>query len=328
VSTAIVGLATFSHLHRVAGCSKYPLILLPQLSLTAVDCATIVIILGCDVVRGIFGLLALGGFLALSVLSATAQAPGKVHASYTISLLGLTVGKGVWDVEINGEQYSQSASGHISGVAASLISGEASASARGRFVNERPQPTEFEADAKTDAETDKIKMTFDATGITELVAEPPLPQKQERVPVTDADRQGVLDPLSAGLVIVAGSDTMLRPQSCDQRIPIFDGRRRFDVELSFKRMDKVKAEGGYQGPAIVCSIHLVPISGHRVNGTAVRHLVKSDAMEVTLVPLSGTRILVPFHASIPTLIGTVMVTAQALAVTSAPTSSGVSPSSK
>jgi hypothetical protein len=247
-----------------------------------------------------------------------ARAQTKLNASYTISLLGLTVGRGTWDIEINNDQYSEKAGGQISGVASTLISGEASAATRGTFANDHALPAAFEADVKTDAETGKIKMTLDATGVTDVAIEPPLPltpPKQERVPVTEADRKGVLDPLSAGLVLVPGSDDVLKPESCQGRIPVFDGRRRFDVALSFKRMDKVKAEGGYQGAAVVCSIHLFPIAGHRVGGSAVQHIVKSDAVEVTLVPLPGTRILIPFRASIPTLVGTVAITADRFTAT-------------
>jgi Protein of unknown function (DUF3108) len=252
-----------------------------------------------------------------ATLPASAPAQTNLTLSYRISLLGLTVGRGTWEIEINTNQYLQRAEGRISGMASSLISGEASASTRGTIANDLARPASFEADVKTDAETEKIKMTFDAAGVVDLIVDPPFPPpaaKQERVPITDGDRKGVLDPLSAGLVMVSGSDDLLKPQSCDRQIPVFDGRRRFDVALSFKRMDKVKAETGYEGPAVVCAIHLVPIAGHRVGGTTMQHLIKSDAMEVTLAPLSDTRILVPFQASIPTVVGTVHVVADRFAV--------------
>jgi Protein of unknown function (DUF3108) len=252
-----------------------------------------------------------------ATLPASAPAQTKLNVGYRVSLLGLTVGRGAWEIEINSDQYLQKADGRISGMASRLISGEASASAHGAIAGDQARPASFDADVKTDAETEKIKMTFDAAGVVDLVVDPPFPPptpKQERVPITDSDRKGVLDPLSAGLVMVSGPDDMLKPQACDRRIPVFDGRRRFDVVLSFKRMDKVKAETGYEGPAIVCAIHLVPIAGHRVGGTTMQHLIKSDAMEVTLAPLSDTRILVPFQASIPTVVGTVHVVADRFAV--------------
>jgi hypothetical protein len=244
-----------------------------------------------------------------------ALAQTKLNARYSISLLGLTVGQGTWDVEINGDEYSEKARSRISGMATTLINGEASASTLGTLQKDRALPALFEADVKTDVEIDKIRMELDAAGVTDLVVDPPfLPARKERVPVTEAHRKGVLDPLSAGLVIVAGSDDLLKPQSCPGRIPVFDGRRRFDVDLNFMRVETVKAEGGYQGPGIVCSARLVPIAGHRVGGATLQLLVKLNAVEVTLVPLAGTRILVPFKASIPTLVGTVAIAADRFTV--------------
>jgi Protein of unknown function (DUF3108) len=274
-------------------------------------------IMRCTIVTAIRGLVGVASFLAGLTFSAGAHAQGKLDASYSISLLGLTIGKGAWTIEIANDQYSEKADGRISGVASTLISGEVSASTRGSFANDHAQPAAFDADVKTSAETEKIKMTFDTAGISDLVVDPPFPASpnQERVPVTDSDRKGVLDPLSAGLVSISGSDDVLKPESCQRRIPVFDGRRRFDVALSFKRMDKVKVEGGYQGPAIVCAIQVVPISGHRVAGTAMQRLVKSNAVEVTLAPLAGTRVLVPFSASVPTLVGTVSITADKFVAT-------------
>lgn len=254
-------------------------------------------------------------WLAGLPLSGSALAQTKLNANYSVSLLGLTIGRGSWDIEINGDQYSEKASARISGVASTLISGEASASTLGMLAKERALPTMFEADVKTIVETDKIKMTFDAGDVTELAVDPLfLPSQEQRVPVTDADRRGVLDPLSAGMVIIADSDNVLKPQSCQGRIPVFDGRRRYDVVLNFKRMDTVKAEGGYQAQGIVCSVRVVPIAGHRVDGATLKLLVKFDAAEVTLVPLLGTRILVPFNAAIPTLVGTVTIAADRFAV--------------
>ena len=37
---------------------------------------------------------------------------------------------------------------------------------------------------------------------------------------------------------------------------------RYDLQLAFKRMDKVKAEKGYQGPVVVCAVYFTPIAGY------------------------------------------------------------------
>jgi hypothetical protein len=84
---------------------------------------------------------------------------------------------------------------------------------------------------------------------------------------------------------------------------IFDGRIRYDLDFAYKRMDKVKADKGYQGPALVCAVFFSPVAGHVPERPAVKYLTELKEMEVWLVPVAGTRVLVPFRFSLPTPLG-------------------------
>ena len=78
---------------------------------------------------------------------------------------------------------------------------------------------------------------------------------------------------------------------------------RYDLRTTFKRIDQVKAEKGYQGPAVVCSVHFSPIAGFVPDRVAIRYLVSQHDIEAWLVPVAGTRVLVPFRVSVPTPLG-------------------------
>ena len=84
---------------------------------------------------------------------------------------------------------------------------------------------------------------------------------------------------------------------------MFDGRLRYDLQLAFKRMDKVKADKGYQGPVVVCAVYFVPVAGYIPHRTTIRYLASQRDMEVWLAPVGATRVLVPYRISIPTPIG-------------------------
>jgi hypothetical protein len=84
---------------------------------------------------------------------------------------------------------------------------------------------------------------------------------------------------------------------------------RFDLRSEFKRMDVVKAEKGYQGPAVVCAVFFTPISGYVPNRFAIKYLAELRDAEVWLAPITGTRVLVPFRFSLPTPVGTGVVQA-------------------
>jgi hypothetical protein len=88
-----------------------------------------------------------------------------------------------------------------------------------------------------------------------------------------------------------------------QTIAVFDGRVRYDLHSAFKRMEIVRAQEGYQGPAVVCALYFAPISGYVPDRTAIKYLVALRDAEVWLAPIAGTRVLVPFRFSLPTPLG-------------------------
>ena len=75
--------------------------------------------------------------------------------------------------------------------------------------------------------------------------------------------------MTASLLRVPGNGSLLAPEACQRTLPVFDGRLRYDLALAYKRMDKVKAEKGYAGPVLVCSVDFSPIA--RLHPVTVRH---------------------------------------------------------
>ena len=87
--------------------------------------------------------------------------------------------------------------------------------------------------------------------------------------------------------------------------------------MSFKRMDKVKAEKGYQGPVVVCSVQFTPLAGHIPTRAVIKYLVELKDMEVWLAPVTGTRIVVPFRIAVPTPVGEAVLEATQFVVSPA-----------
>jgi hypothetical protein len=242
--------------------------------------------------------------IALSGAAAgDAQAQGKLDARYSATLSGIPIGKGAWVVDITEDQYTAAASGLTSGLLRVFASGQGTSAARGTVSAGQPVPVSYAATITADKKTDEVRMMLNGGTVQEYVAEPPLPPNPERVPITDAHRRGVMDPMSASLLRVPGAGSTLVPEACQRTVSIFDGRMRYDVRMAFKRMDKVKADKGYQGPVVVCAIYFSPLAGHIPDRSAIKYLVNQRDMEVWLAPVTGTRIVVPFRISIPTPVG-------------------------
>ena len=127
--------------------------------------------------------------------------------------------------------------------------------------------------------------------------------------MTEANRQGIVDPLTAMLFSAAAEGDGLSQQACRHTLPIFDGQQRYDLKLAFKRMDKVTAEKGYAGPVAVCSLRYEPIAGHIASTTLVKYLSEGREMEIALAPVTGTRLLAPFRLSVMSMLANLVIEA-------------------
>ena len=245
--------------------------------------------------------------LAVSALALAGAGParsqGKLEARYTASLAGIPLGSGSWVIDIAPDQYTAVASGRTTGLVKLIADGSGSTGSRGAVVGASMVPTSYVSNTVSDKRPDEVRMTLRAGTVKDVAVDPPLIPAPDRVPVTDAHRKGVTDPMSAALMPVAGNGELLAPEACRRKLAIFDGRQRADVELVFKRMDKVHAEKGYEGPVVVCQVLYTPVAGHRPERAAIKYLIAQRDMEMWLAPITGTRVLVPFRFSVPTPFG-------------------------
>ena len=259
-------------------------------------------------------ILATGSALALmtGALGDHAHAEGKLDASYTISLARIRVG----DISATGvlgeSEYVISARGRAGGIMKVLVDGEASFSTRGTVKDGYPVPTTFTSKIVSDAETSDVTMVLDEGSVKELAAA--TPPKSDRVPVTQANRQGIVDPLTAMLFSAAAAGEGLHRDVCRHTLPIFDGQQRYDLKLAFKRMDKVTAEKGYAGPVVVCSVSYEPIAGHRAY-PLVKYLSEGREMEIALAPVASTRLLAPFRMLVVSALANLVIEANQFEVT-------------
>jgi len=196
-----------------------------------------------------------------------------------------------------------------------LVDGEASFATHGTIKDGYPVPTTFTSKIVSDAETSDVTMVLDEGSVKELAAAPP--PKSDRVPVTQANRQGIVDPLTAVLFSAATAGEGLARDVCRHTLPIFDGQQRYDLKLAFKRMDKVTAEKGYAGPVVVCSVSYEPIAGHRAY-PLVKYLSKGREMEMALAPVAGTRLLAPFRMLVVSALANLVIEANQFEATAQP----------
>jgi hypothetical protein len=228
---------------------------------------------------------------------------GRVEAYYEASLAGLEVGKGSWTIEIADEQFTASAVGGSAGLLKAFSSGEGSGGSQGRVVNGQLVPSSYTATIASGKKSETIRIQLAGGNIKDWSIDPEPPAMPDRIPVTEAHRRGVTDPMTGSLVRVAGTADPVGPDACKTNSSVFDGRMRYDLRLEYKRMETVKSHKGYQGPVVVCGIYFTPISGYIPDRVAIKYLADQRDMEVWFAPIAGTRVLVPYKVLIPTPLG-------------------------
>ena len=235
--------------------------------------------------------------------SRVAAAQGRLEAEYTASIAGIPVGHGNWVVEIAEDQFTAAASGSTTGIVKFFTGAHGAGAARGIISGGEPVPTSYAATINYDRKIDDVRMSLAGGNVMDYAVEPPLPPHPDRIPLTDTDLRGVIDPMSSTLNRVPGGGDPVSPEACNRKVSVFDGRLRYDLHSEFKRMEVVKAEKGYQGPVVVCAVYFTPVAGYVPDRPIINYLVALRDAEVWLAPISGTRVLAPFRFSMPTPIG-------------------------
>jgi hypothetical protein len=260
-------------------------------------------------------LLAGLAFGALAPQAAFAQ--GRLDARYEASLAGIAIGNGTWTIEIGDDQFSAAARGGTAGLLKAFAGGTGTGASQGRVVNGALIATGYTATVSS-KKSETIRMVLSGGNIRESVIDPEPPVDPDRIPVTEAQRKNVLDPMTGSLLRVPGNGDPLSPEACRSSVSIFDGRLRYDLKLDFKRMETVKAEKGYHGPAVVCAVFFTPIAGYIPDRPVIKYLAQARNIEIAFVPIAGTRILVPFRTLIPTPFGPAVLEATQFNSTATP----------
>jgi hypothetical protein len=232
-----------------------------------------------------------------------AAAQTKLDATYTATLLGLPIGQISWTVELQHNGFRSVAKGTISGFLRLILDAEGEVTAHGALSGGKPVASNFTLKLVAGRWSDDVRIEFSGNKAKEYVAASPPNPSANQVPLTEADRIGAVDPMTALLVHIPGNGPTAVPEACERSVAVFDGHTRYNLRLAFERLDTVKTNQGYQGPVVVCSVRFFPVAGYDPKHFLVTYLAARHDTEIWLAPLAGTRLLVPYRTSISTPMG-------------------------
>jgi Protein of unknown function (DUF3108) len=238
--------------------------------------------------------------------------PATIRAAYEVNFNGFNVGTFEFQAQTEDESYSLTGTAHLT-LLLGAFTWIGETRAFGLISNEVPKPAQFSFEFKANSRTGSTKVDFDNGSVLEVKHDPRPEPKPSVVPLRDQHFRGVLDPLSAIMVVSNYSSA----DPCDRRLPIFDGKERFDLVLSYKGEVKVNEQQPSGQPAIahVCRVKYRPIAGHKADAEN-SHLATTDDIEVSLRPVPSANILVPYQITIPTMLGSATIVSKRVEIES------------
>ncbi|MET0182436.1 MAG: DUF3108 domain-containing protein [Caulobacterales bacterium] len=115
-------------------------------------------------------------------------------------------------------------------------------------------------------------------------------------PASEAQKLASRDPLSS---LVAMAVDVQRERTCNRDYPTFDGRFHYLLQLRDARRDVVDA-GGYDGPALHCTMRYVPVAGFEANDGGKRRVPEGD---VWFALVDGASMAPPVRIQLPLPVG-------------------------
>jgi len=205
--------------------------------------------------------LAMAGALSLGAATAwadTPAAPEQLYVEYTGSVLFLKVADISLSAAFSDETYSAAASFQSAGLLSWFDDTDIEATTSGYRVETGLSPYRYEHTNHASNKGRVVGIDFeDGTAMPDV--QPPFGSMGDPA-ATDEERAGALDPVSALLQIITAIPSSETGQ-CEGRVPIFDGKARYNLRLNNVGTDEVRTRG-WRGEALRCQAFIEPISGY------------------------------------------------------------------
>lgn len=237
--------------------------------------------------------------LAAAVVIAPAHAAQTFKTDYSITLMGIPLGKASFTSTIGDDAFRIDGSLASAGLARIFDRTQGSTTVSGGLSQVGTAPESYNLTYRSDKKAQRTAIRFDNGTVTATENVPPSrPRPGDWVDLQPAHLTAVGDPISSTLVR-AGSAS----EVCTRTIRFYDGEMRANLLLS----PTGTASG--QG-TVTCAARFEPVAGYRPSRSAIRYLRDRSRIKISFAPLADTGFYTPVDATIGTQIGTLRIVAQ------------------
>lgn len=212
-------------------------------------------------------------------------------------MAGLNLATATATLSDDGRSYAVDIDADVVGLGNLVARGTASLKTSGTASSKALSPTNFALATHGNGTTATVRVEYAAGNVTAFVADPPVLDTYNRVPIERAHLKGVTDMVSAFIIKGGAFDQSL----CERRLKVFTGLERFDAVMRFVGNDTATSERtGYQGPVILCALRYIPVSGHYTDSEVTTYLANIDRILIWYAPLGDSGYAIPYRVLMST----------------------------
>jgi hypothetical protein len=183
----------------------------------------------------------------------------QLQMAMTLYAGGIGLGKVDMDATFRGDDYHVVSNLTTSGVVNAFWQSQIQATSTGKMSGGKVAPQLYDSFyTGRNAKNQEVSLTYE-NGQPRLYANPTYPTRGYEVPA--AQQKDTFDPMSTIIALTAAA----RPDAknpCGMVMPVFDGRRRYNIEMAKEKEADIKMDNGiYKGHVHVCTIKYNQISG-------------------------------------------------------------------
>ncbi|HEY1632327.1 MAG TPA: DUF3108 domain-containing protein [Rhizomicrobium sp.] len=227
----------------------------------------------------------LASILLAAPAAFAAGKPATLDVNYSIAFWAIPFGHTNYEGKFENGAYDSKSHFETSGVVSLFWNSTIDAVANGNIAAHSITPNVYDSYSQDhNSKRQRVKVSFDKDAMPTTLAEPPY--NTTKYPVTDEQKKGTVDPMSAIATIMTGVKADAK-NPCGTGVQVFDGRRRYDVTFSYVKDEPVKLPGLFSGNVHQCQIHYNQIAGYKQKIVKEGKALPPMFIEFAEVPAAG-----------------------------------------
>ena len=182
--------------------------------------------------------------MGFGALESTANTkPRDVDTIYDFYLGGIKAGELAIDADMQGDRYHATSILKTAGIVGFVYKASFEAETEGLLTPDGFEPVRFQADSRMRKKEQRVEMRYANNAPREVLAQPKFDPRPWQVDPTQ--QVGALDPITAAISALA---PMPKADICNRTVEIFDGRRRYAIDLGSPVKDgkRIKCKAMYR----------------------------------------------------------------------------------